>query len=96
MLGNDGGGHLLPSHVQLITTECEKSKGGSLTTLSRSRECRMNQMKNTCMHRVYSRHLCTGSNQNTGPVSSQGVKTDHLSESRHVRRGHDTCHVSSL
>ena len=59
MLGNDGGGHLLPSHVQLITTECEKSKGGSLTTLSRSRECRMNQMKNTCMHRVYSRHLCT-------------------------------------
>ena len=44
---------------------------------------------------AYSRHLCTGSNQNTGPVSSRGVKTDHLSVSRHVR-GHDTCHVSSL
>ena len=33
MLGIEGGGRLLPSHVQLITKECEKSKG-PVTTLS--------------------------------------------------------------
>ena len=38
---------------------------------------------------------CTGSNQNTPPVTRRGVKTDHLSVSRHVW-GHDTCHVYSL
>ena len=41
----------------------------------------MNQMKNTCASRVFTTSVHTGSNQNTGPVSSRGVKTDHLSES---------------